>query len=121
MDPKYLNIPNICFSLTDINDKREPEFIKQRLTRGFDDSETWSLRDTISNFILPRLIRFKEIASTHPFDITEQEWLNTLEKMIKSFELISRDNGALILTEEETLIMEEGLDLFRKDFLTLWW
>ena len=35
---------------------------KQRLERGFDDSETWSLRDTIANFIIPRLERYEEIA-----------------------------------------------------------
>jgi len=62
VDFKYMQIPNICFSLTDADDKREMEFKKQRLERGFDDSETWSLRDTIANFIIPRLERYEEIA-----------------------------------------------------------
>jgi len=62
VDFKYMQIPNICFSLTDVDDKREMEFKKQRLERGFDDSETWSLRDTIANFIIPRLERYEEIA-----------------------------------------------------------
>ena len=56
-DPKYLGIPNICFSLTDKDDKREEKFIKQRLQRGFDDTETWSLRDTIADFVVPRLLK----------------------------------------------------------------
>lgn len=38
MDIKYLNIPNVCFSLTDPMDNREPEMAKQRIERGFDDS-----------------------------------------------------------------------------------
>ena len=63
IDIKYLGIPNICFSLTGKDDKREIDFIKQRLERGFDDSETWSLRDTIALFILPRLKRYQEIAN----------------------------------------------------------
>jgi len=29
VDVKYLGVPNICFSLTDKDDKREIEFIKQ--------------------------------------------------------------------------------------------
>ena len=43
-DPKYLGIPNICFSLTEDTDRRESEYKEQRIQRGFDDSETWSLR-----------------------------------------------------------------------------
>ena len=45
-----------------IFNKRYWKFLWQRWTRGFDDSETWSLYDTIARFILPRLKRFKEIA-----------------------------------------------------------
>jgi hypothetical protein len=40
VDVKYLGIPNICFSLTDKNDKREKKLSKQRMVRGFDDSPT---------------------------------------------------------------------------------
>lgn len=54
-DPKYLGIPNIQFSLTDKTDEREEKFSQQRIERGFDDSETWSLDCTITKFILPRL------------------------------------------------------------------
>lgn len=35
----------------------------QRCCRGSDDSETWSLKLTIAKFVLPRLIRYKELAS----------------------------------------------------------
>jgi hypothetical protein len=51
VDVKYLGVPNICFSLTDKNDKRGIEFTKQRIERGFDYSKTWSLRDSIALFI----------------------------------------------------------------------
>ena len=61
-DFKYMGIPNICFSLTNEDDKREVEFKGQRLKRGFDDSETWDLRCTIANFIIPRLEQYEEIA-----------------------------------------------------------
>ena len=61
VDVKYIGVPNVCFSQTEKDDKREIEFLKQRLERGFDDSETWSLSDTVGLFTLPRLKRFKEV------------------------------------------------------------
>jgi hypothetical protein len=121
IDIKYLGIPNICFSLTSKDDKREEEFIEQRKQNGFDDSETWSLRDTIGRFILPRLKRFKEVTIAHPGGLKEEEWDEILDKMIKAFELLTKENGAFMLTEGEYKEFEEGMDLFRKWFLALWW
>ena len=74
-DIKYLGVPNVCFSLTNKDDDREEKFSKQRIERGFDDSETWSLRDTIANFILPRLKAFNEITFSRPADLEDiSEW-----------------------------------------------
>jgi len=58
IDVKYLNIPNICFSLTETDDERETKFKQQRIERGFVDSETWGLNHTIVSFIIPRLERY---------------------------------------------------------------
>ena len=122
IDPKYLGIPNICFSLTEKGDSREEKFSKQRMERGFDDSETWSLRDTIGNFILPRLKRFKEVDVGFPENLEEpSEWEDILNKMIVSFELLTRDNGTFILTEEEQEKYKEGFELFCEYFMSLWW
>lgn len=119
IDYKYLDIPNICFSLTEKDDKREIEFKKQRLERGFDDSETWSLRDTIANFIIPRLKRYEEI--TKDFLKRDDELIQDIDSFIKSMELIARDNGSCIFTKEEEKQMSEGLEKFPKIFMTLWW
>jgi hypothetical protein len=119
IDYKYLGIPNICFSLTDENDKREEQFKQQRIERGFDDSETWSLRDTIANFIIPRLERYQEIAND--FLQRDEELINDIDCFLKAMELISRDNGTCIFTEDEKKQMEDGLDKFPKIFMTLWW
>ena len=35
--------------------------------------------------------------------------------------LVSRDNGALILTEKEEKQMWQGLEAFPKIFMSLWW
>jgi hypothetical protein len=121
VDVKYLNIPNICFSLTDKYDDREVDYSKQRLLRGFDDSETWSLTDTICYFILPRLQRFKEINAGTPVPLTDEEWNTILDKMIVAFQLTCRDKGSRIWNDEESKQIDEGLDLFREWFMALWW
>jgi len=119
IDYKYIGIPNICFSLTDKNDKREEKFIKQRIERGFDDSETWSLRDTIANFIIPRLERYQEI--TNDFLNRDEELINDIDCFLKAMELVSRDDGACVFTEDEEKQMQDGLDKFPKIFMSLWW
>ena len=120
-DIKYLNVPNICFSLTEETDNREPIYSAQRRLRGFDDSETWSLTDTICLFILPRLQRFKEINASTPAQLTEQEWNAILDKMIVALQLTCKDKGSRIWSEEESKQIDEGLDLFREWFMGLWW
>jgi hypothetical protein len=49
-DPKYIGVPNVCFSLVDKDGQREKAYVKQRLTVGFDDSETWSLDTVMARF-----------------------------------------------------------------------
>ena len=120
VDIKYSKVPNICFSLTDENDDREVEYSEQRKIRGFDDSETWSLTDTICRFIIPRLKRFKEVRGT-PSQLSEEDWNIILDKMILAFELTTRENGIRIWSEEESKQIDEGLNLFREWFMALWW
>ena len=118
IDIKQLNIPNICFSLTENDDNREVEYSKQRKMRGFDDSETWSLTDTIVNFSLPRLERYLEITKTMN---DSDEYINELESVVKSFKLIIRDRGARNFNNTEQQTVDKGLDLFRELFMGLWW
>lgn len=121
VDVKYSKVPNICFSLTDEDDDREVEFAKQRQLRGFDDSETWSLTDTICRFIIPRLKRFKEVNNGMPNPLTMNEWNAIIDKMLLAFELTTREEGSRIWNDEESKQIDEGLDLFREWFMALWW
>jgi hypothetical protein len=121
VDIKYIDVPNICFSLTDSNDDREPKYAEQRKERGFDDSETWSLTDTIGNFILPRLIRFNEVNNGYPHGLTMRKWRNKVKLMITAFTLIVRDEGIRIYTAKEEEQIEKGLNAFREYFMHLWW
>ncbi len=119
VDPKYLGIPNICFSVVSKDDDREAEFMKQRIERGFDDSETWSLRYTIALFILPRLKRYQEIANS--LLNRDNELVNDIDCFINAMELVSRDNGSGIYTLEEEEKIIEGIEKFHKIFMSLWW
>lgn len=118
-DFKYSGIPNICFSLTEPDDDREVEFSKQRLSRGFDDSETWSLRDTIAQFIIPRLERYIEI--TGDVLIRDDKLISDINEFLVSMELVVKDGDGETLTDSERKQMLEGLKKFDKIFLSLWW
>lgn len=122
-----LNIPNVCFSLTnelDKDDKRQETFKQQRLERGFDDTETWNLDYTIASFILPRLKRFKEVSNGYPGTMTFEEWQDILDKIINAFELkANEDETSYTIEEDEANCkkIQEGLNLFAKYYSHLWW
>ena len=117
-DPKRIGIPNINFSTYSEGDRREKEFLKQRLDRGFDESETWQLYQTISGFICPRLRAFKIVNQCHPPEMTPEKWDEIIDKMIKSFELVNKSD---FLSEQEADEIREGLNLFTEYFFALWW
>lgn len=119
-DPKHLGIPNIQFSLTNDDDKREEKYVKQRIERGFDDSETWSLRDTFAKFIIPRLKRFKELNNGYPPEMTAEEWNSRLDKMIAAFEYVGKADE-ITPTQEEHESFKEGINLFTEYYFDLWW
>lgn len=119
VDVKYLGVPNICFSLTEKDDKREPKLSQQRIERGFDDSETWSLRDTISRFIIPRLERYEEIAQG--FLERDDNLKNEIQAFLTALKIIERDKGTYDVTDEEHEQVQKGLEAFPKIFMTLWW
>jgi len=117
-DPKYLGIPNINFSLTSKEDKREELFKEQRLKRGFDDSETWSLTDTICLFIIPRLEEYQKKANGYLK--REDTLVERIDGFLEALKLLSRDDGICTFTEEEEKQVERGLKAFPDIFRSLW-
>lgn len=86
------------------------------------NEELWDLDDTLAKYILPRLIKYKTInKNSHPiaFDNIE-DWHNTIDKMIWSFEKIVKDNWVYKQLEAEKERFEEGMNLFAKHFMDLW-
>lgn len=113
-------IKNVCFSTINQNNAQWDCYKKQRLERGFDDSELWNLDATIAKFITPRLIAFYENVhetKTHPSEMTIMDWENTLSKMIIGFKLLSLDREK---TKEEEKQQWEAIKLFSKHFFNLW-
>lgn len=105
----------------------------QRLTRGFDDRDTWSLDHTFALWALPRLKRFKEVNDGIPLQfidnpgmeneiVREKEWEDTIQKMITACELtIKEEHHYVILTDAEYAQIQEGFELFGKYLRELWW
>lgn len=117
LDP--INIPNCNNTQIEPNDSRWIDFKNQRLTRGYDDSEIWVLYSTISKFIYPRLITFKENNSSFPCQLSKSKWNKYLDTMIFTFKSFS-NGDALDLNEKDREKAFKGLDLFSKYFLDLW-
>lgn len=102
------------------DDVRQPTFKKQREKRGFDSTELWSLYTTISKFIYPRLVAFKNETICVPGCLdTREQWDSVLDKMINAFKIISEDRQ--VANDSEYYLVEDGLDLFRKYFCFLWY
>jgi hypothetical protein len=72
--------------------QRPVKFWWQRRTRGWDDSELWSLDATIAKFVRPRLARLKEIKHGYPCDLTEQEWDIVVDKMLWSLDHVQDED-----------------------------
>lgn len=99
------------------DDKRLPEYAKQREERGFDDTETWSLAWVIARFILPRLKRFKEAHCCYPPSLTMKKWDKKLQKMIDGFEEMTKEDNFDVDYKK----VDKALKLFRKWYYDLWW
>ena len=95
------------------------KYKEQRLTRGWDDTELWSLDVTIAQFITPRLKRLAEVdkhegTSRH----TKEEWDEVMSKMIAAFEMLSK--GDADLEDDYEKVVPPGLKLFAENFGLLW-
>ena len=101
--------------------KRSVKFFFQRITRGFSDRDTWNMDTRFSEYILPRLRRFKELNCGYPPDLTPEQWDKHLDAMIYAFEWYAQDCSERIETDEVLEDVQKGIDLFAKFYGSLWW
>lgn len=100
--------------------KRSARFLYQRLTRGWDDSDTFSLDHSLAKVIVPRLKRFRQVTIGSPGDLTMEEWQAMLDKMIAAFEFAASEER-WSAGPEEFEKHNEGLELFAQWYWALWW
>ena len=84
------------------------------------ENEIWGTYHYIAADILPRLRAFKSYNKKgYPcFRINNMsDWNKVIQKMIDAFELLSVQKPYM---EHDRPIIEEGLDLFRQYFVSLW-
>lgn len=115
-------IKNVNFSLIDEDDDRFEDFKKQRLERGFDSSELWSLDCTIAEFIAPRLKVFRENSGDSPIGKSRTEWEKILDEMIEGFEIYPNHfNWSPEESNQNWSKVYKALEHFRKYFFQLWY
>lgn len=111
----------------DKKDKRYSRQKQQIKDKGFSDSETWALDDVICEFILPRLIRFKELNNGYPGGLSSEKWDVILDQMIFAFDWsLNHDDKKYDDLDEKTKNenwskYEVGINQFSKYFRELWW
>lgn len=119
---KPFNYHGHAYAKSLVGDKRQAKWRAQRKKRGFDDTETWSLRDSFTAYILPRLRRYRETRAGYPgcFN-SREEWDAILGQMIAAFEIVEKETGVGPVSKKEWRQYERGMRLFAKWYMALWW
>ena len=98
----------------------EVEKMIRKPKRGYySEKECWDLYIYLARDIAKALKSFKKAnKNSYPGNLANMEaWHEILNKMIYSFETISKDNADVYNNEDKVL---EGLDLFSKYYMDLW-
>jgi hypothetical protein len=116
--PSYIGCANELLP----SDERLDKYDAQYSQYGFDDTCTWNLDLSIVKFILPRLKRFREVSNGYPARLNSMaEYHEVLDKIIKSFTIMDKQNQYLVAEEESDKEVKEGLHLFVEYLSDLWW
>lgn len=99
-------------------DAREKRHADQQKKWGFCDADLWNLFCEITDFVLPRLIRYRKMPRMgYPVDLSTKRWDRILDQMIAAFRILAKDD---IPNKKEVRIIERGLKLFAEWFRHLW-
>ena len=90
---------------------RQIRFFFQRVFRGWDDSETWSLDISFYEWLLPRFKRFIELTNGYPEEYGSfEEWREELTKRLKQLERIIENSDIDYEFDDLSYIPEKELD-----------
>lgn len=100
--------------------KRWFKFLVQRWTRGFDDSELWSLDSTIAEFVYPRIKAFRAMPMMgYPSGLDEKQWQYILLDIENAFAILA-NNDYVSRSGEDEKCVQRGMKLFVEYFEALW-
>ena len=101
----------------------------QRMFRGYDNSAYWCLHSYLTDIAIPVLKNMRDYGFGVPYNDdtkkfhTNREWKTRLNKMIKAFEIIQKDdweyNNSKKLKKQKEII-KIGLKEFSDYFTALW-
>ena len=93
-------------------------------------SDLWGLTDTLTNFILPRIIAFRDMNRFgYPNGVkSEKEWNKNIDQMVLAFQTLKEESEREIFSyslskkelKKEKKQIEVGLQLFAKYYRNLW-
>jgi hypothetical protein len=96
--------------------ERVKKFKQQYLEQGFCDEDTWNLDIHLAKLILPRLKRYKELAT----GVIKIDF--PLDDMIEAFQILHDVNfDKWKLKDEKWSKVEKGLKAFAEYYFRLWW
>lgn len=104
-------------------DERRKHYKKQYKTRGWDDTELWSLDSTILKFLQIRLDAFKENLHGYPSSMTMEQWQATLSQMADDAKYLSEKQYDLDRDKESAEYREvfnRFFDSLKTHFFDLW-
>lgn len=123
------------------NDRRRPEWTKERRIYGFDERETWSLKDDSLYWLYEHIKMYMEVSDVnlnyHKFDVdgeemTQSQILNEILKKIKIYYNINNcfyseyGEGLVGLSSSDLWVMQPEIakkiwHLWGIVFPAMWW
>ena len=99
------------------------EYLRKKI-RGYSDSEWYNFNTETAKYIIPRLKHLRKNLHGWPGEYqgfkTPEEWEKAIDEMIWTFEFINSDDFDFVKDRAKWDRMQNGLNLFAKNYTHLW-
>lgn len=116
----HMSLARLFYKIKYATAERQRRHLWQRITRGWPDSDLWSLDHSLAKIILPRLKRFKDCRGGHPHGMTDQEWDDIIGEMVFGIEWYASGDCWNSEDRQKAERAHKGLELFGKYYGHLW-
>jgi hypothetical protein len=101
------------------DDNRQGAWAKQRISRGFDNTELWNLDIAFAKLMLPRVKEFIEYAPPYFESPNDQKsWRRDMTFIINGLELLA--SGECIFNQKQEKTIRLGLKSFIRNIRSMW-